>query len=112
MRGIPWTQALAAVFFLSSTVNLLRTLCIRVPQAEISSPVGTVQACLLLGAFHTAGMLALFYELADNIGIGAPENVAHTVNWIIQMSLLVCNAYLIQHVFFIVIDVKQPVSHT
>ena len=123
MRGISWTQTIAAVFFLSSTVNLLRTLCIRSPQADISSLVGTLESsawqlcrnarvvtCIIAGTFHIVGMFALWYTLADSIGLDAPKHVANPVNWIVQVSLLVSNFYLIQHVFFIVIDMKTPVS--
>ncbi|KAJ9603129.1 hypothetical protein H2200_012424 [Cladophialophora chaetospira] len=121
VEGIPVTQAVAAIFFISSVVNMLRTLCVKCPGADILAlierlkPTPTSLDSLkittgVLGWFsHGACMFSFWYTFADRIGFDVSQDVANAVDWATALAFFVSSLYFVKHVFFTLIDFKSPI---
>lgn len=123
MRGIPVTQAAAAMFLLSSTVSVVRSLMVESPQQEIQEVLESVDGSglrskrsvkaitFVLGwGPHLVGLFLVWYGLVGKVGFAAPADLANAVDWVLIVFTFLALAYIIQHAMFMLMDKKPPVS--
>jgi hypothetical protein len=110
MQGIAMTQAVAAVFFLSSAISLMRSLIVGDPenyvqrvlqslssQSEFSLKVMTVAVGWLP---HAIGVYLLWYGWVDHIGISAPAEIRNAAQWILAIYNSLFILCVFQHLIF------------
>lgn len=138
MRGIPLTQAIAAMFLLASAVSLIRSLMVDArqneikellesyeseegsPQQEVEQQLKSddsverslVKAIIVIFGWvpHLVGLFLLWRGLVNKVGFAAPADLANAVDWVHEISLLLAALYIIQHSIFMLMDKKPPVS--
>lgn len=124
MQGIAMTQAIAAAFFLSSTISLLRSLIVGNPENDVQTLLQNLNKTGFPSQFslkvitvtfgwvpHAIGIYLLWYGLVDQIGISAPADIRNAVHWISSIYTLLFSLCLIQHIIFGLFRRQPLVSH-
>lgn len=122
MRGIPVTQAIAAMYLLPSVLGLVRSLISKSPERDIQKLLGgwagsTESERLLkviLSVFgwvpHLIGTYAFCYGFVDRVGLSASDNVVNAVDWLSLFVNLLLILYISQHMIFAAFGKRSPVS--
>ncbi|KAH8649879.1 hypothetical protein BX600DRAFT_554341 [Xylariales sp. PMI_506] len=122
MKGIPLTQALAAVFLVSSLVSMTRTTCMDSPHEDLSKLINAIKTSrksrrsrvltgILGWGLHGVGLLLIWYQMSDKARISTTEDATNVVQWISTISILGFGIYIIQHVFTTMIGVKPKIPY-
>jgi hypothetical protein len=122
MQGIAVTQAIAATFFLSSTISLIRSLIVGDPESDVqtllqhldkSGSQFKLKAMTVIVGWipHAIGIYVLWYGLVDQIGISAPADIRNAVQWVYAIGNSVFLLCLIQHIIFGLFRRRPLVSH-
>ena len=119
MQGIPRTQAIAAMFLLSSTISLIRSLMLESPQQDIQKLLGSLNDAqhflkVIVHIFGWApslvGIVLVWYGLVDKVGFAAPADIVNAVDWVCAITISLATVYILQHSIFVVLDRQSPVS--
>ncbi|KAH8180008.1 hypothetical protein LIA77_01527 [Sarocladium implicatum] len=114
LRGIPWTQAIAAMYLLPSIIGLFRSLSTSNPTKNIDAFLESLsvsgdsrrrealEALTILcgGIPHLIGAYAFCYRMVDHVGFSASKDVVNTMDWISFILTVVCVLYLGHHMFW------------
>lgn len=121
MRGIPWTQAIAAMYLLPSVLGLVRSFISKSPEREIQNLVESLAESndlfllqVVLGEYgwapHLLDTYALHYSFAERIGLSASDNIVNAVGWLSVSLTLIFMLYQSQHMIFVLFNKRSPVS--
>lgn len=120
MQGIPITQAIAAMFMLSSTVSLICSLTLESPQQELQKRLaslnGSEQDALQLTVYvfgwcpHLVGIFILWYGLVDKVGFAAPADITEVVRWLGFIIMALAAVYTVQHTVLTLLNKRTLVS--
>jgi hypothetical protein len=119
MQGIAVTQAIAAMFLLSSTVSLLRSLIVDDPESDAQillqdlGEIGFLKIGTVMFGWlpHAIAVYLLWYGLVDQIGISAPPNIRNAVLWVTVTYNTLYLLCFFQHIIFGLFRRKPLVSH-
>lgn len=121
MRGIPLSQALAAVYLGSSLINLFRSFGKHahedmVQYVQAMRPVKT-QATRdivldLHWVIHVIGAFVVWYHISGEAHIEASENVKNGVDWVYTCVTIGGFVYILQHTTFMLLAMKPPIPRS
>jgi hypothetical protein len=137
LRGISVTQAVAAMFLLPSTVNLICSLLIASPERELQKLVpleerktgreqrsstkteprkrwtygNLKRSIFIFGCVpHGIGVFLIWQGFLHRIGISAPDNLFNAVCWLHIFGIFAVAIYMVQHGTFIILGYEPLVS--
>ena len=123
MQGIPVTQAIAAMYLLSSATNLICSLTISQPQREIQKLLESLTAsglrskrsiqrttCIVGWGPHLFYIFLLWYSLADKVGFAAPADIENVSEWVCEVVAFLAVLYFTQYALCIMFEEKPLVS--
>ncbi|KAH8899102.1 hypothetical protein GQ53DRAFT_817303 [Thozetella sp. PMI_491] len=120
MKGIPVTQALAAVYFTASLVSMVRGTFIEAPHADLSKLKDRIKtskrrwhpetlAGFLSWVPHCIGLLLTWYHISTKATITTTELVHNLVAWITAITTIAFAAYFLQHIIIMLMGMKPPI---
>jgi hypothetical protein len=122
IRGIPATQAIAAMYLLPSVLGLVRSLISKYPERDIQKLLGSCARSTESGYWlkviisicgwvpHLISTYAFCYGFVDRVGFSASDNIVNVVDWLFLLIAFVFMLYLSQHMIFTLLNKRSPVS--
>ena len=128
MRGIPFSQALAATFLVANIVGLVRALRTAHPEDDMAAmvrrerqqaaslrgsdvdPITTprFQLALLGWVPHLAGLLWIWYVIAGHISITMPQDVVDLMAWLEALGFLLTFLFTLCRATLRMLGSKSP----
>lgn len=125
MRGIPVTQAIAAMYLLPSVLSLVRSLISKSPEGDIqkllegwaagsseSKALPKLKIILTICGWvpHFIGTFVFYYGFVDRVGLSASDDLVNAVDWLTDILIFIVLLYVIQHMVFTLFKKRSPVS--
>jgi hypothetical protein len=122
MRGIPATQVLAAVFFASTLISMLRSTCIEAPHKGLARLVESLRGSnkeahvglvttVLAWFLHGLGLLGVWHVISAEIRVPASQNTRTGVARVSLFTALFGLVYILQHMIFMLLNKRSPIAH-